>query len=235
MAYDKVDNTTMKLMILGDDKIRKDSDLVDTFSLSTALNEKLEPEVRELITRKEKERGNDVKFAAEYDPNKDKAPNLAPNFALPVADAGAILATRGWSPMLNDAFIMGGIHHNWDFFLGLAKADKEKFQPFLIGRSPKDAWQQYLKANPLNFWDEKWKVPRVFVRELIGLKTFGYKPEFNEFQLGFACGDTGKADGASLYKYLDALSAHSFHEPKRDPLLATVGEFLFGDPKALLA
>jgi hypothetical protein len=196
-----------------------------------------------LVEAIQKRRNEDVPKQASYDKDKfgkandfDKANILkfAPNNPLPVVGEGSVLSTRGWSPMLNDAFIMSGIHSNFDFLLSLAKVDREAFQKVAAAkRSPRDTWLAFLSSNVGMFWSDKPPAPRVFVRELIGLKTFGYKPDFKEFQLGFACADKSKADGATLPKYLDALFALGFHKPDRAQLLAEIGTYLFEDPKAL--
>jgi hypothetical protein len=38
-------------------------------------------------------------------------------------------------------------------------------------------WKLYLIANPEVLWNSAFNVPRIFARELVGLKTFGYGPD----------------------------------------------------------
>ncbi|MEJ0035905.1 MAG: hypothetical protein WDO68_07465 [Gammaproteobacteria bacterium] len=255
-CYQKVPHATAELLLLGDTKIRKEKHLVSSFSLSSAKDE-TDPEVANLVADINKKRNLYQQTAKPYDPVKDKLEKLAPNKPLPVADEGSILSTRGWSPMLNDAFIMGGAHANINFFLALNKEEGEKwgamrsmtvkdltarYEKISKGGSPaklddaevaKGTWLRFFRENPQMLWDEERKIPRVFMRELIGLASFGYKPRFNPSQLGFLCADESKADGATLPKYMAALRGVGFEVPNKEKLLQTVGNFLFEDAGAL--
>ena len=74
-------------------------------------------------------------------------------------------------------------------------------------------------------------VPRVFARELIGLETFGYKPEFNENGLCFWCNNSGKASQADCEKYLNALRDAGFGPDRdRSKILETISNYLFLKP-----
>lgn len=267
IAYEKVQHATADLMILGDDKIRKDPKLMRSFGLSTAESVQDGKEVLEEVRKIGIERGKMAAGGASFDPKLDKSPKLAPNNALPVADEGSILSTSGWSPMLNDAFIMSGAHANMEFFLALSADECSLWENMRVktvaelapkfgstvaapkptaSRAPMSetvqmdqdriaqrTWLNFMRANMGMLWDDKKGIPRVFLRELIGLATFGYEPRFNKNQLGFKCVDSGRADGATLVKYVVALKKVDFQKPDKEALLQAVGTFLFSDANAL--
>ena len=143
--------------------------------------------------------------------------------------------------MLNDGFILGGVHKGRQFHLGLAEADQQKFRAVAVGKAPRDAWLQYFRENPIMFWDGNTKKPRVFVREMIGLEAFGYQPDFSEAGgLIFQCKDKGKAAQASLLSYLDALRPAASNARGRNfgleteaNILGIAGAILFGADNAL--
>jgi hypothetical protein len=72
--------------------------------------------------------------------------------------------------------------------------------------------------------------PRVLARELIGLKTFGYRPQFSPQQLSFGCADPGRALSASFVSYLDAVRTAHFHSGSARSVFNAISEFLFGHP-----
>jgi hypothetical protein len=94
-----------------------------------------------------------------------------------------------------------------------------------------ERWAAFFRRNPRIFWERG--NPRVFVRELLGLKMFGYSPEFSDQQLGFACASPGLANAAGFRAYLQGLRAARFHARDRLALMRTVSEFLFRDPARL--
>jgi hypothetical protein len=153
---------------------------------------------------------------------------------IPIVDAGSILSTKLWSPMLNDAFIMSGVHRGYDFYLALSGQDATDFDDTAAPTGDAKAlWLKYFQKYPGGIWASTGN-PRVLMRELLGLKMFGYKPQFDKRQLLFKLTNRATADGASLEKYIGKLNALGFHEAgKKQSLFAEIAEFLFDDLKAL--
>jgi len=213
--------------LLGDYKIRSDRTLLQNFGLasgsgvSTADDQKLIDEVDAI--RK--------KLGPQYSPK-------------PAAGTGSILNDIKWTPLLNDSFILGGVHRGQEFHMALQGAESfiedarkaafagaQKKVP-LAEEVYKEAWKRYLRATPDVLWNGKEQVPRVFARELMGLKTFGYAPEFNFGGLGFY--GTSHGTSADFAQYLKALDAAGFaKKDTKQQILSAVSEFLFQDAKVL--
>ena len=160
--------------------------------------------------------------------------------AIPVVGQGAILSTKGWSPMLNDTFIMAGAHKERGFYIALSPDEKAIFERSNnAGLGPKDNWRNFILANPRMLWDVGSRpavntgLPRVLLRELLGLRAFGYKPQFDSQQLAFMCKSTSISDSASFAEYLNALKEVRFEENDKAKLIPAMAEFLFDDKKAL--
>jgi hypothetical protein len=100
-------------------------------------------------------------------------------------------------------------------------------------RSPEhyqQKWKRYLIANPEVLWHGTFNVPRVFARELIGLKTFGYAPDFAE---GLGFGRRSGAGNADFSQYLMGLAQAGFPAKDEARILSSISAFLFGDANAL--
>ena len=95
--------------------------------------------------------------------------------------------------------------------------------------TPVEKWQSYFRANQDAVWDSTRQVPRILARELIGLKTFGYRPQFFLEQLSFSA---TQSDGATFKTYLDALVAAGITSGNRPVVLETLSLFLFGNAQA---
>ena len=72
---------------------------------------------------------------------------------------------------------------------------------------------------------------RVFARELLGLKTFGYTAVFTAQEVMFTPGTGGIAP--TFESYLNGLRAVSFAENNRTSINSAISEFLFGNSDAL--
>jgi hypothetical protein len=226
--------------LLGDAKIRSDRDLMMNFGLASGSGV------------------SDQKVVDELDGLRKALGTQYSKTA--VAGSGSILNDNKWSPLLNDSFIMGGVHHRMEFHLALegaesfmeaarqsdladalkrlpatAAAQKDVVDALkripVSGQTYKEAWKRYLKATPDVLWNAAYQVPRVFARELMGLKTFGYVPVFNFGGLGFY--GTSSGTSADFVQYLTALDNAGFSKVVREKIVAAVAEFLFGDAKAL--
>jgi hypothetical protein len=97
-------------------------------------------------------------------------------------NAGSVLWSKYWSIPLNDAWLMGGIHHQLPFYLA---------SPRIMA----------------NLADPQFGTT-VTARELIGLTTFGYQRNPNT-RLGevLECENYGKARSATFAQYVAAVDA----------------------------
>ncbi|NIF46822.1 hypothetical protein F3J28_03440 [Enterobacter sp. Ap-1006] len=172
-----------------------------------------------------------------------------------IRKSGSILSDRMWNPLMNDAWLLGGIHHYQDFHLvceGIGHqrlVDKMNELPlqtavgarqlFRFGcnapsfsASDHNAkiisnWKKWFADNPTVFY-APWG-PRVFVREAIGLMIFGYKPKFTAHEVLFYCNDKMSARKASFKAYFNALSDVGYHDgiSKKMKVLNTLHNWLF--------
>ncbi|WP_062267983.1 hypothetical protein [Endozoicomonas arenosclerae] len=99
--------------------------------------------------------------------------------------------------MLNDAFILGGIHGDSQFELAL---------PFTSSENGKDI-TTYLDENPDWLWPAEQPFPAVLLRELIGLKFAGYQPYLSDAGLAFACTKPQLAQAINHEAYLKELDS----------------------------
>ena len=160
--------------------------------------------------------------------------------------SGSILSEKRWTPILNDALILGAItagqtfvlaftpqeQHDWQA-MNAAKVNKTQVLAARFGETPAllNAWKAFLNDHSRMFFDDFG--PRVFTRELLGLKWFGYKPEFSWHQLGFSPG-SGRRQMPSFRAYVDNLRAVHFEKPcDRVRVTEEISTFLFNDPKSL--
>ncbi len=176
---------------------------------------------------------------------------------------GSILSDRLWTPLMNDAWLLGGVHKRQSFHLVTEGLGEQKLTAAMaaltrqavfaqriarFGEAPsaqnalntlaakvQAVWLQWFRDNPQYLY-ETWG-PRVLVRELIGLMTFGYKPEFARQELWFQCADGQRASSATIEGYSRALNDLKFHQGN-DPtakktVLAALSTWLFGRADAL--
>lgn len=250
-AYEKVCGNETKMLVLGDNKLRTDEDMVANFGLSSARG--IQPPDRSQPKDKyEAELANLKKFIADLENRREAESSLEPvvppppwnpdakvKVVIPVVGKGSILSTAKWSPLLNDAFIMAGAHRECEFFLGLVGKEADDFNKSAAPQGAAELWKLFFKKNGDMLWNSSINgaegVPRVLLRELIGLKTFGYKPQFDARQLGFKISDKKASDGATISGYLDVLKANRFDAFDKAKLLGLVGTYLFEDADALKA
>jgi hypothetical protein len=218
LMYLRANENLLGMLVLGDAKIRDTEDLLQNFGMTSGglTDEKAVKDAMKIV---EWRKGASPATAAVED----------------VAGKGSVLKDEHWTPMLNDAFILGGVHAGQDFhwaeetFHGQSgiddmKAQKEG-QPYI-----REIWRKYLLGQN-NFWSNGFV--RVFAREVIGLKAFGYKPIITAHEIGFTPngGDPAKATFAAYREALTEVDNKSSNAVKINTAL---GEFLFGDRRALL-
>jgi hypothetical protein len=279
-AYGRVPNDKNATLLLGDTKIRSDAELTMNFGLSGFEGgDPDDDDFCKLILRRLGKKGpltiDDLReYRARINAGQATAgkngglrgtpiPSQPHQPARPAGEdrsndkplfgPGSILSNTSWSPVLNDAFILAGLHTNLLFVLALNKDEQGKWANSkgivfsentkkyggmtedLKAKVPFQAWLAFMRDNPQMLWDADRQIPRVFLRELLGLKKFGYYPVFRELQLAFSCSETSKADDAMFLGYVEMLNELGFHKPKesKEKLNQAVAEFLFADQQAL--
>lgn len=223
-----------RIVVLGDTKIRSDPSLVFNFGLVSNSKTPQEEKDRLLILNLMEKRRNNQQGA------------LGGNAPEEIMGKGSILSARRWSPMLNDALMIAGAENNLDFVFALNEderipwskarefdAKREKFGAAV--RLNKDLtlaqekWLNFIKKHPRILWENG--NPRVFARELLGLKEFGYVADFNEAQIGFK--SALNASKPMFQNYLSGLERAQFHMRNRQEILKKISEFLFNDDTLL--
>jgi len=166
---------------------------------------------------------------------------------VPVVGVGSILSEEGWTPILNDALIVGAITGGQNFFLGLTPAEQAAWNTLNGAKVTKvavlaadrygetaatlKAWKAFFNRQRGMFFGPFG--PRVFTRELLGLSFFGYKPEFKWHQLGFAPG-SGPRPLVDFQTYLAELRNVHFEAPCDErAVMQKLSSFLFGDQNAI--
>jgi hypothetical protein len=253
-------DNALGILLLGEVSMRSKLALVQNFGLTSAYgHEDDEPWLSPWL-------GYDVKdpVAARADLSKVPASTLdaTKNQHLKgLQGPGSILSDRLWTPLMNDAWLLGGVQKKQGFHLvteGLGQQKLEAAMNRLTSKvvfeqrrakfdatkkknesdytaATKAIWQQWFLDNPQYLY-ENWG-PRVLVREMIGLMTFGYKPVFLRQELAFECDDDKRAMDSTICGYSDALNALLFHQGN-DPLakstvLKALSTWLFGKDDVL--
>lgn len=246
MAYNLYAATAtnaLKLTLLGGTEIRLDMSYVRNFGV-TAANGIQDEQTRFYVEHAIRGRMGAAQRALRRGPTAD-APR-PDTVVTPVTGSGSILSEKGWTPILNDALILGAITAGQTFALAFTpeeQVDWEKLNGAKVNRTQvlaaqfgvtkqmTAAWKDFFNCHKRMFFDA-WG-PRVFARELLGLKMFGYVPEFSWHQLGFHPG-AGRRPEPTFRTYLKELRRVHFQAPT-DILAVTgeISELLFGDRTSL--
>lgn len=234
--YRRARNPSLGFVLLGHSKLRQDPTLVHAFGLMSAAGVQSEDERRMVAAVQIQSwwRGTD----------------------LPDLKTGSILSDQNWSPLLNDALILGGVHAAREFHFtdealagygfqqlpGVAgvraahelqsRAAQQRLAPLADRPWPVQVWRAFFQDHQDVLWDGTRHVPRVLARELVGLMRFGYEAVLTPQQLGFVPGAGGVRQDFSAY--LAALhEAGYFARDGQRPLLARISHYLFGSAEAL--
>ncbi|MCR9243692.1 MAG: hypothetical protein NXI31_01585 [bacterium] len=232
--YRRTATNTLQMTVLGGTAIRMDESLIQSFGVTgvTGIQDGKTKGItyREMIRRLQR--------------SVEAAANGTDDEMAPVTQRGSILSERGWSPILNDALLVGAMTSGQEFLLGLTQAERtawnrinaDKVTKFGVRSvafdqdDAKEAWREFLASRRRMFFDRF--TPRVFTREVLGLCFFGYEPEFSWHQLRFRPGPAGVHPDFATY--LRKLRDTGFTHPTDKPaVLATISEFLFGEEDAL--
>lgn len=214
--YKCANRASLGMLILGGAKIRKDPALVGNFGVTSQAGA-TDPEEKALVAELER-----LRVTQRLAPGLADAPD--------VAGPGSILSDRTWTPLLNDAFILGGAHAGHEFHLAEDSAEtyfnfrktRAVFEPDRA--TPEEKWMGFFKAHPEMLWDRKADTPRVLARELIGLKAFGYTAELSPVQLSFRRTSGGYP---TFRHYLNALASANCRPGYSAELLRYISRFLF--------
>ena len=176
---------------------------------------------------------------------------MNPELRLDADIAGSILADGRWSPLLNDAFILGGIHSGATFHLAEPKFDAYAAKHHLA--NPDQLWanffieEDFLWQADKNSSGQRVTWPRVFSREALILKAAGYRAVINptfyhqgrEYQhvcLFFTPPPSPRALSlVDLPAHLEPMLKFQRDRIENpDLMLQTLSEFIFGNPEILL-
>ena len=235
--YQSASSNQLQLILLGDTKIRSDPTLLFNFGLAANSSAPQEDKDRLMVSEL-----------------MNKRRGLAPGGAVKIMGPGSILSAKLWSPALNDALMLGGIHGHQDFHFALNDSEQqawrdlttksgavnpdfakrvERFGEVARVKSPEKpiekVWLDFFHRVPRVFWENG--NPRVFVREVLGLKFFGYKPVFTPHEVGFAY--RGGGVPPTFLNYLKGLRDVGLERRDRASIMRHLGEFFFNDAQAL--
>jgi hypothetical protein len=230
--YYATSTNALRLTLLGGTEIRLDRPLVKAFGV-TAANGIQDPQTKLWV---------EIAIYSRKQIGKGAAVGL--NKPASVTGSGSILSEKMWTPILNDSLILGAITAGQDFVLALTPEEQQGWERMNGGKvnktqvlaarfgetaSLKSAWKSFINAHKRMFFDTFG--PRVFAREIPGLKWFGYKPEFSWHQPGYF---PAHRQMPSFKTYLAKLRGVHFQFPcDQAAVTREISEFLFGDAKAL--
>jgi hypothetical protein len=118
---------------------------------------------------------------------------------------GNIQKIDKWSPVVNDCWVLGGVHRQAPFQLISVRSLK-------------------------NLWDFDRKDHVVTAREILGLFHFGYSMTQGPASLCFTCTDVAKADAATLQEYSSFMKHQAAMGPDSIRSLLVVDSALTLDP-----
>ena len=203
-------------LLLGDKKIRTCEVLLKNFGTATA--NKLERPNERLLVEKLNKWRQGLNVNTSHPPAKVQYND--------VEGTGSILLNP-WTPMLNDSFMLGGIHNGLAFHLAedLFHANTLHMQ----GMTADEKWRDFFQTNPM-FWDNNTGSPRIFARECIGLKAAGYRPFFSDYSLIF---HGPAAPQFNFALYLAAINTAGLTAYNKAAAMEAISDFLFGDRDAI--
>jgi len=162
LLYSNARSNDLGMLILGGEELRSDKDLLANFGTTAAAPAQNESQ--------------DTTFKPGVRPSaKNKT--------------GSVLKEKYWWPMMNDAWVLGGIHGLSEFHLATASPDS---------------------VTNAELWEGKLRRARVLGREMIGLSAFGYKRAKNNFEaltgVVYVAASEDKAKAATFTQYLRAIA-----------------------------
>lgn len=227
----------LKLVVLGDTEIRSMSVLMKNFGLLSA-NGLQEQADRAKVERTER-------FRDEYRSVRHGYPE--------VLGPGSILSDKMWTPILNDAMMIGAIQGRQPFYIALNTSEQAVWNKYgfdytrvsehaakfgtQVNRATSNLdvyqrqWLNFFKQQPHMIW--RGGFPRVLARELLALKFFGYGPVFSKTGLGFENGRRNSIGLPGFRAYNNALMRVGFFANDKQRVVGAISEFLFDDASLL--
>lgn len=227
----------LQFVLLGSTEIRSMSSLIQNFGLLSAAG-----------VQSEKDAAMVNQLQGKRDQIAAGTPGGIQN-ATKVVGPGSILSDKMWTTILNDALMLGGIQGNQEFHLALSGAEQAAWTSGGFGSDvarkslvfdasvptnrdvQRSSWIAFLRHQPQMLWLNG--RPRVFVRELLALKFFGYKPDFSRLQLSFGPHAGRPIGEPSFCVYMQSLETVQFFDNNKNMIMSAVSEFLFDDKAAL--
>jgi len=237
LLYDATSRNQLRMTVLGGTGIRFAKELIANFGV-TAANGMQEQQTKWLAEQEEyrrrRGRGEDQANA-----NGRRAANTVP------VRGGSILSEKNWTPLLNDALIIGGATAHHTFHIALETPEMAAWrQCELEAREwqardqgiridyPTWAWQEFLNRNIGMLWDVGRGNPRVLAREIIGLSFAGYRPVFRYQGLAFE--PDPLAPDLTFHDYAQGLRDLGFDQgAQRAEIMKYISEYLFDDRRAV--
>ena len=217
--YEATARNFLKITVLGDTEIRSMSELLSNFGLMSAAGVQ---ETKDITMVKDLEQ-------------RRRQVGMGTNEGLKgvpkVLGVGSILGDKMWTPILNDALMLGSIENDQTFHLGLNTAEQTAWQAGGFN-SDRSGWITFFRQQSQMIW--RGNNPRVFARELLALKFFGYKPVFSKMGLTFAPGLGSRIGPPGFTIYTRALKDLEFFQNNKPRVMGAISEFLFDDKSALL-
>ena len=246
--YRATATNTLKLTLLGGTEIRSDDAYIRNFGVTGASGIQDDDTARYVVTEIMR---RDAR-ARNVDPNA----NNPDNTQVPVL-GGSILSEKDWSPLLNDALIIGSVTSHQLFSLALTvteqadwltqnyddqglnpqqvEAEEKKRKMMHLKRAfghkidCKRAWEEFFDNHEGMLWNQQDNCPRVFARELLGLSCFEYEPIFTWHEVYFRL-KKGKAPRPRFDRYIQKLRDVGFENgaANKATIMGAVNDFLFG-------
>lgn len=254
LLYQATGRNELRYVLLGGTGIRKSREYIMNFGV-TAANGIQDPETEVEVRYTDQARADTV--AA---PRRQPAAN-PDNRVIPAQGGGSILSEKRWTPLLNDALIVGSATAQHDFLIaldryeqGLWRECEATLRPELermraryaqrFGGNPPDTvlknsaeyrnmvWQRFFSWNLGMFWDSNARNPRVLTRELLGLAMFGYEVRLGDRQIGFR--PRTNVPDPTFAAYVNGLRNLRFHDTRaRARIMRAVSTFLLGNRYAI--
>lgn len=256
LVYNNVGNLGLNFILLGDTEIRKETQLLKSFGI---LSSNTQPQ-EDSVTAKVEEAVFFRKVAGArattgaYSPKgivstTETGSILSTQNWSPMLNDSMIIsgASRGldFCYTLNESeaesfrkiqLIYGTRNANAQAFPGgganrdahIAQARQQRQQR---QQRAETVWQAYFKSNPHALW--KGGLPRVFIRELLGLIHFGYQAIVDEQQINFVAPAALNPGNIGFAGYLGYLQQSGYFTNQRDQLIDTISNYLFQDAEAL--
>ncbi|TYC66473.1 hypothetical protein FMN63_18455 [Stappia sp. BW2] len=237
--YQTTARNQLKMTILGGASIRTCKELIANFGITAANG--IQDQQTVWIAQQEEYRRR--RGRGEGQDGADK--KVARRNPIAVQGVGSILSEKAWTPILNDALIIGAATGHQTVHIALeareaaiwreCEEEARQWEAQNLGIRidyPTWAWQEFMNRNIGMLWNQHHQVPKVLARELIGLSFAGYKPVFRYQELFFT--PNPHTPDPTFKEYTDGLNELGFHtNDGRVNVMKHISEFLFDDERAV--